>query len=291
MGVSQWWLYDLVVIAIGVLCIWNGASGGARRALGGFIVSAASLIAALLLSVPVSEALYAGFFQDTCQGIVEEKLDDADLAGNMRAALEGQGIYLPYENDELADMIEDFSRNDAAIEQAAGMIGLDADALESELGKALQSAAVEHGDMLPEWAVDAVKDSDSDNTLETIADTTASLLRNDNSEAAAGIEETYVKPVILPFLRMLSFVVISFLLSMLLRMFTAAIPGGDYGALGSVIGGTIGAVKACIYICLVVLLVQCIISMDDGSYPFFSMETVDKTMIFGKLYNIFADIL
>lgn len=291
MGGSQWWLYDLVVIAIGVLCIWNGASGGAQKALGGFIVSAASLIVAVLLSTPVSEAVYAGFFQDTCQELVEEKLDDADIAGNMRGALEAQGIYLPYENDELADMVEEFSSNDEAIEQAATMLGIDADELESELGEALQAAATEHGDMLPEWAAKAVKDDEPKNTLKTVADTTASLLRNDNSAAAEGIESAYVKPAVLPFLKILSFAVISFLLSMLLRLFTAAIPGGNNGAAGTLIGAAIGSVKMCVYLCLMILLVKSIVSMDDGSYPFFSNDTVDRTIIFGKLYDIVTDIL
>lgn len=291
MSGSQWWLYDLVVLAIGILCIWNGASGGAQKALGGFIVSAASLIIAVLLSAPVSEALYAGIFQDACQELVEEKLDDADIAGNMRSALEEQGIYLPYENDELADMVEEFGSNEETIEQAAAMLGVDADELESELGAALQAAATEHGDMLPEWAADAVRDDEPENTLKTVADTTASLLRNDNSAAAAGIESAYVKPAVLPFLKIFSFAAISFLLSMLLRLFTAAIPGGNNGTAGTLIGAAIGAVRMCIYLCLMILLVKSIMSMEDGAYPFFSRDTVDRTLIFGKLYNIVTDIL
>ncbi len=291
MGETEWWLYDLVVIAIGVLCIWNGAAGGAKKALGGFLVCAVSIVAASFLSAPVSEAVYDSFIRTSCRNIVEEKLDETDIAGDLRGTLESHGIYIPYDNDELADMVESFGSSDEALNKAAAVLGTDAEALEDELSDVLDAAVRKHGNVLPDWAEKAVTEPAAGSRLKDVADTTAAVLRNDNSMAAAGIEEMYIKLAAMPFLRVISFAAITFLLCAILRIFTELIPGGSHGAVGTLIGGAVGVGNMVVYIGLAVLLTECIISMGNGEYPFFSDETVGRTLIFGKFYNIITDIL
>lgn len=61
MDVSQWWLYDLVVLAIAILCIWNGVSGGALKSGSSLIIGIVSCIAGVFLSGPVSGMVYDAF--------------------------------------------------------------------------------------------------------------------------------------------------------------------------------------------------------------------------------------
>ncbi len=284
-----WILYDLVIISIAVLCVWNGISEGGYKAVRGFIVTAASLLAAFLLSGPISEGVYNAFFRDTCQEFVEEKLERADVAGNVRGFLEKNGVYIPYSNDEMAQLIEDVQSNGSVAEQAASAIGIDAETLEDYLGDALDYAVESGGDIIPEWAVDSLKKDNGSFSIDKAADTTAALLRNDAGEAASGIEEAYVKPAVIPVIKGVVFTLLAFLLPILLRFVLRTFFGNGTGT-GAALGGLMGGLKACIYIFLVVQLTACIAAAQNGSYPFFSESVIDKTYIFSIFYDMLSDI-
>ncbi len=286
---EYWILYDLVIISIAILCIWNGINEGGYKAVGGFVVTAASLAAAFLLSGTVADGIYNAFFRDTCQEFVEERLESVDVAGNVRGYLEQNGIYIPYSNDEMAQIIEDVHSNGSISERFASAIGIDSKTLDDYLGDAVDYAVESRSEIIPEWAADNIKRDDGGLSIDKAADTAAALLRNDASDAAAGIEEAYVRPAVMPVIKGVVFTLLASLMPLVLR-FVLRVFFGNGTSTGVILGGLMGGLKACIYIFLIVQLTACISGAENGNYPFFSESTINKTYIFSIFYDMLSDI-
>ncbi|MGN0631013.1 MAG: hypothetical protein ACI4JN_06760 [Ruminococcus sp.] len=286
MGEAQWWLYDLVVISIAVLCIWNGMNGGAFRSCGSLVIGIVSCLAASVFSGPVSELAYNAFFKESCQSVISHQLSKNDITGNIRAELENNGIYLPYDNEQIADILDGFSTDDPAVQQAAAMYGLSPSELEREIAGAIDYAIETHDEIIPDWASDAVKKADGSIDVDTAADTAASILRSDYNQASEQIEKNYIKPAITGILKVIAFTVIASVLATVLRTAVLVLPRKKDSYTGMVIGGILGAAKAGIYLYIIVLLVECISSMQSGDYPFYSQRTINQTYLFRIFYEM-----
>ena len=287
MSEAQWWLYDLVVLAVAVLCIWNGVSGGIFRAVGGLAGTVVSCLAAALIAAPVSEMVYDAFFQTRCQSLIVSNLEQIDMTEDVRNSLGQYGVYLPVSDEEIAQMIQSINEEDGLLDQTAALLGLDAEQLRSRLGEAVIDAVETQPGLLPEWAEETLSQSDKSTALDVAADIAAALFSNDYYEAAAGLEQTYLRPAILPVLKVLVFALSAFVISLLLRAVLLVLPSGRNNLLNQLLGGALGLVKTGIYLYLIVLMVSCIASMQNGAYPFFSEGTIERTWIFRILYDAF----
>ena len=291
MSEIHWWLYDLVVIAVVVLCVWNGMSGGIFRAIGGLAASIVSCILAFFIAEPVSEMVYDAFLQKQCQSIVYENLEKADITDDVRRMLEQNGIYLSVTDDEIADIIDTVGEDEELAEQTAAAFGLTADELRDKLGAAITDAVEDHGELLPEWAEKAITETeDKSLVLDVVTDTASAIFTEDRYEASEGLEEMYIRPVVISFLTVIVFIAAAFLIGLILRLILWIIPSGG-GSVNSLLGGAAGLVKAGVYLCLIVLLTSSIVSMQNGEYPFFTMDTVDRTYLFRILYDAIAELI
>lgn len=290
MSESQWWLYDLVVLAVAVLCIWNGISGGIVRAVGGVVMSIISCLLASLIASPVAEMAYDAFFQERCQNMICEKLAQMDVTENIRDYLGQKGIYLPYSDAELAQMFDEIRVDDAQADQAAALLGMDADQLREQLMSAVTDAVNAQEGLIPDWAEKTITEADLNvsGVLNTAADAAAALFSNDYRAAAVNLEKTYIRPAAISLLSVLVFAVSAFFISLLLRMFLIVLPERSPSLGNQLMGGLLGLVKTGIYLYLIVLLVSCIVSMQDGAYSFFYEETINRTYIFRLLYDAFV---
>lgn len=287
MSEAQWWLYDLVVLAVAVLCIWNGVSGGIIRAVGGLACTVVSCLAAALIAAPVSEMVYDAFFQERCQSVIVSNLEQIDMTEDVRNSLGQYGVYLPISDEEIAQMIHNINEEDGLVDQTAALLGMDAEQLRSKLGAAVIEAVESREGLLPEWAEETIAQADESAALDAAAGIAEAVFSNDYYAAAAGLEETYLRPAILPFLKVLVFAAAAFLISLLLRAVQLVLPSGRNSLLNQMLGGVLGLVKTGIYLYLIVLLVSCIASMQNGAYPFFSEGTIERTWIFRIVYDAF----
>ena len=291
MSEIHWWLYDLVVIAVVVLCVWNGMSGGIFRAIGGLAASIVSCILAFFIAEPVSEMVYDAFLQKQCQSIVYENLEKADITDDVRRMLEQNGIYLSVTDDEIADIIDTVGEDEELAEQTAAAFGLTADELRDKLGAAITDAVEAHGELLPEWAEKAITETeDKSLVLDVVTDTASAIFTEDRYEASEGLEEMYIRPVVISFLTVIVFIAAAFLIGLILRLILWIIPSGG-GPVNSLLGGAAGLVKAGVYLCLIVLLTSSIVSMQNGEYHFFTMDTVDRTYLFRILYDAITELI
>lgn len=286
MDVSQWWLYDLVVLAIAILCIWNGVSGGALKSGSSLIIGIVSCIAGVFLSGPVSGMVYDAFLKDTMQSTITKELSNTDITGNIRSELESNGIYLPYDDSQIADMLDGISSDDQYMQQAANMIGIDIDDLKEQIEESIGYAIETNDNIIPQWVSDSVKGSDGKISISAAAGTASAILRDDYAGASQKIEENYVKPVITGVLKTVIFVLITAIFSAILRTVLIVLPNRKGSIAGKFIGAAFGAAKAAIYLYLMVLLVSSISSMQNGMYPFYSKGTINQTYLFRIFYDM-----
>lgn len=286
MDVSQWWLYDLVVLAIAILCIWNGVSGGALKSGSSLIIGIVSCIAGVFLSGPVSGMVYDAFLKETMQSTITKELSNTDITGNIRSELESNGIYLPYDDSQIADMLDGISSDDQYMQQAANMIGIDIDDLKEQIEESIGYAIETNDNIIPQWVSDSVKGSDGKISISAAAGTASAILRDDYAGASQKIEENYVKPVITGVLKTVIFVLITAIFSAILRTVLIVLPNRKGSIAGKFIGAAFGAAKAAIYLYLMVLLVSSISSMQNGMYPFYSKGTINQTYLFRIFYDM-----
>lgn len=286
MGVSQWWLYDLVVAAIAILCIWNGVSSGALKSCSNLIIGIVSCILGVFLSGPVSEMVYDAFLKDTMQSTITKELSNTDIAGNIRSELEDNGIYIPYDNNQIADMLDGISDDDQYMYQAASMIGIDIDDLKEQIEESIGYAIESNDNIIPEWVSNSVKGSGGKVNIGAAADTASAILRNDYTSASKNIERNYIEPVVTGVLKSVVFVLIVIIFSAILRTVLIVLPNRKGSIAGKFIGAALGAAKAAIYLYLIVLLVSSISSMQNGMYPFYSKETINQTYLFRIFYDM-----
>ncbi len=288
MSEAQWWMYDLVVLAIIILCVWNGVTHGLFRAIGGAVISIAACLIASVIMTPCSEMVYDAFLQKPCQNMIVQKLERVDFSDNVRSALEQRGLYLPLSDEQIAQTIQSISENEELAEQTAALLGIDKETLEEKISTALLDAIGSQEELLPDWAKQILEDSDKGVLLDTAADTAAALFSNDYATVSAEIEESYLRPAVLSVLRAVIFAAAAFVISFLLRVILLVLPESKPGTLDALLGGALGLVKASVYLCLIVLLVGGIASIQNGAYPFFSEEVVNRTALFRILYDIFG---
>lgn len=88
----MWWYYDLVVIAVLVLCVWNGMRKGVSRSLMQLAATILSAVIAFAISQPLAEFCYTEFLEKPVVSALEQKLNTVDVAGLVQEKLTENGI-------------------------------------------------------------------------------------------------------------------------------------------------------------------------------------------------------
>ena len=86
------WYYDLVVLAILALCVWNGMRKGVSRSLLQTAATILSAVVALWVSQPLAELCYTEFLEKPVVSAVEGQLNTVDVTGLVQTALSDNGI-------------------------------------------------------------------------------------------------------------------------------------------------------------------------------------------------------
>ena len=101
----MWWYYDLVVIAVLVLCIWNRMRKGLSRSLMQLAATILSAVIAFAISQPLSEFCYTEFLEEPMVSALEQKLNTVDVAGVVQEKLTENGI--PVSEEQVQTILAD----------------------------------------------------------------------------------------------------------------------------------------------------------------------------------------
>ena len=181
------WYYDLVVLAILALCVWNGMRKGVSRSLLQTAATILSAVVALWVSQPLAELCYTEFLEKPVVSAVEGQLNTVDVAGLVQTALSDNGI--PVSREQVQSMLAD-------PEGTAAQYGFDSGWVNQQIDAAADSVEELTNGVLPSWLM---KEIAGDGAVQK--ETAKSVISGDTHTAAQQLVSTYGKPILCSVLR------------------------------------------------------------------------------------------
>lgn len=267
----MWWYYDLVVIAVLVLCVWNGMRKGVSRSLMQLAATVLSAVIAFAISQPLAEFCYTELLEKPVVSALEQKLNTIDVAGLVQEKLTENGI--PVSEEQVQMILAD-------PDGVAAQYGIDAAWLHEQMDAAAVYVEEVTDGVLPEWLVKAAA---SDGELQL--DTAKAVLSGNPRQAAETLVLQYGKPIFCMILRIILFALCFLLLLLLLQAILVCLPMRQMGvSVDMSLGAVAGILKACLLLWLMVLLTRAMVSVTQGTDAFFTEESIQKTYLFRLLY-------
>ena len=258
------WYYDLVVLAILALCVWTGMRKGVSRSLLQTAATILSAVVALWVSQPLAELCYTEFLEKPVVSAVEGQLNTVDVAGLVQTALSDNGI--PVSREQVQSMLAD-------PEGTAAQYGFDSGWVNQQIDAAADSVEELTNGVLPSWLM---KEIAGDGAVQK--ETAKSVISGDTHTAAQQLVSTYGKPILCS-----CFGVLMLLFQAVLFL----IPVQQMGlSVDLVVGALAGLAKAGILLWMMVVLTKVVVSATEGTTPFFTEATIQKTYLFQLLYEL-----
>lgn len=267
------WYYDLVVLAILALCVWNGMRKGVSRSLLQTAATILSAVVALWVSQPLAELCYTEFLEKPVVSAVEGQLNTVDVTGLVQTALSDNGI--PVSREQVQSMLAD-------PEGTTAQYGLDSGWVNQQIDAAADSVEELTNGVLPSWLM---KEIAGDGTVQK--ETAKSVISGDTHTAAQQLVSTYGKPILCSVLQAILFGVCFGVLMLLFQAVLFLIPVQQMGlSVDLVVGALAGLAKAGILLWMMVVLTKVVVSATEGTTPFFTEATIQKTYLFQLLYEL-----
>ena len=91
MGVQLWWFYDVLAVAVLLICIYLSGKKGVFKSVITSVGCVVGAVIAVSVSGAVSDSLYKTAVRDGNISKLEKTLIDTDISSYMGNALEGMG--------------------------------------------------------------------------------------------------------------------------------------------------------------------------------------------------------
>ncbi len=287
---QTWWLYDLTVIAIVVLCVWGGWRRGLLRTVSGLLGYGLASVFAFFLAQPAAEYVYDRWLAVRCEAVLEQKLEEYHLDDTIRQALSGFGVEL---NTAALNAVA--NDPDGAADTFYAVVsqetGLPVNIIESGLSQTIDGAAVQSYTGLPSWMAEAiVPDSLSGRELRNrTVQTAALLLAGDDHSAAAKLTKQYLRPVILSPLKVFMFSLLFLLISVTLQViikWMTCLRRSEAGYLTDrFAGAAVGVLQTVLFLGLMLKLTQWLVTVGENKQVFFNSQAIQKTILFRHMFE------
>lgn len=287
---SSWWLYDLTVAAIVILCVWGGWRKGFFRTLSSLAGYGAAVLLAAVLARPTAEYVYDKWLMQRCCQLLEQKLDACHLDDQIESALSVMGVTLdPATLQQIADHPEDASH--AFYTTISQKTGLPVAAVETALSQTVDTEMLQHETGLPVWMVQAIVPDDmtAKELQNRTVQTAALLLAGDTHTASSTLLRQYLRPALLIPLKAISFSVLFFGISIVLQLllkWLGCLRKTEAGNLwDQSAGAAVGGLTAIVLLIIMIKLTGWLVSAGGGQQAFFRDSVIEKTMWFHYLYD------
>lgn len=287
---QTWWLYDLTVLAILILCVWSGWQRGLLRSIAGLLGYGAAALLAGILAQPAAEYVYDRWLAEPCAAVLEQKLEEYHLADTVQQMLSSYGVQL--DNAVLQQIAaQPDQAADALYSAVSQETGIPTDWLKQGLSQSIDSAAQQMFTGLPEWMTDALLPSNDTAQQQNRAIQSVALVLSSNTEdAAEKLTALYLRPVMVPLIKTFTFSVLFLLISALLQVIIKCISSlrrTETGRLGDqTIGAAVGCVQAVLLLVMMGKLTGWIVEHGAGQLAFFNEAVIGKSVLFQSIYHI-----
>lgn len=288
---QTWWLYDLTVLAVLILCIWSGWRHGVLHAAAKLLGCGLAAVLAGFLAQPAAEFVFDHWAAEPCTAILTEKLEQYPLGETLQQTLSAYGISL---DDTILGQLADDP--DHAADQLYGAIsqrtGLPEELLEQGMVQLLSGAVSQLDTGLPDWMADALIPADSSQLQNRGVQIAALLLTSSTEEAAKELTQTYVRPAFVSVVKTFAFSVLFLLIFTLLQGIIKGMSqmrrtvGGHLA--DQTLGAAAGLVQAVILLVCISVWTKWITEQGAGQLAFFNETSIEKTILFQRIYHIIA---
>lgn len=297
MGSQFWWFYDVLTLAIILVCafIWGrkGAMKGVFAAVGGVL----SLMLAFGISGAVSDGLREIAVKSGDVRKLEQNLSPDTFCDEMAVYLENMGYSIKVDRKKLGDILD---KTDVQYDEAIAKYinNINSSRLENDSQVLVEKVHEGYAAAIGE----IVKKSLSKYAAETAAGEVRKnpdmmqelipLLRHEvSSNAAEYIGENCTAPAYRTMFRLASFAVLFLVLwlalTAIIRSFTVNRDSGSAeGALNHIIGAIMGAAAGAVAVFAVAAAVRLSAVMGSNEMLFFNNQVVEKSFVFRFFYGI-----
>lgn len=284
-----------MLIIVILFCIF-GAKRGIIRSIVLFVTLILSLLIGYVVSGLITEPVYDNCVKNRIVNSVKAPIGKFDVA--------------EFVNKNLFDNIPGFEVSDREIEEALGQSGdisenisdyakskgipISSSIISEKINSLFKDEEVksEVEKSIPSYLVPAFESAAS-NDPQMLGDMLRSFANSDKAEAAEGITEIALKPVILIALRAILFVLCVIAIWIILKIIVAVARIGknkESGGINTVLGGVLGTVKGLIVVFLITAIVSIIFPMlsltKSGSSFGLSEQSINNSVFLRLMSDI-----
>lgn len=286
--------FDIILIAVLVLFIYNGAKKGFVKTVLVIIGYFVALLGGLVVSNLLSPGIYDAFVRNKAEKVVEENIDNINIKSQIKASIKEQNIGIDITDEEISVIIDkggDFAKNFSEYAKSKGS-QLSDSALESKFNNVFTKNTVLKSikDKIPENLYSEVEKY-LNNSKTSISDVITALNNPSKEEGAKELTELVVKPFAIKVIKIIIFI-ITFILLMFVVKFLSSVITKTFklvplvGPLNTFLGGLLGFIQGAIIVFITALIIKVLISLTNNEIMLFNTPTIEETYIFKYIYNI-----
>ncbi|MDE6784917.1 MAG: hypothetical protein K2J26_06060 [Ruminococcus sp.] len=296
MGTQFWWFYDAVTGAVLLVCIFLGAKKGALKSVFSAAACCIAVFAAYAVSGAVSESMHNGMLLKGSVSKIERTISSDTFLSKLSSHLENMGYSLKIDRNKLGNILSEEQQYDEAIVHYINNVN--ARRLEDDESILLEKLHECYGEVIEEIITDA-------SMSKFVAETAADEIRRDSSgiqelipmfrfdesvtPAAKFIAEKYTSPAYRIIFRLISFIILFLVLSLLIicsiNAFMSNREENALNAFSHIIGGILGILTAASVVFTIAAAVRLWAVMGNNEMIFFNNEAVGKTYVFRYFYD------
>ncbi len=295
MGAEFWWFYDVIAVAVLLVCIFISGRKGLLKGTFMALCCALSVFVSFAVSGTISQDLYKNTVRSSNVKKIERNLKSDTFTQKYAAYLENMGYFIKVNPEKLDDIF----KSDKDLDKALCNYVNNVNARKVEENEAVLLEKIREG-----YAV-VMSDIISQSLNKFSAETAAEEIRNDSSgikdflllvldkdklhEASVYITDKYTAEAYITMFRITGFVVLYIALFLIImaviNSFTGKNENGGESTGSHIAGGFIGIITGGIMIFAVSAIIRLWAIMGNNEMLFFNNDVIDSTYIFKYFYD------
>ena len=293
MGEQFAWFFDVIIIGILLICMYNGSKRGFIKSIVSILSLVIACVGAYAISKAVSPPIYDALLQEKIETIFVENIDNINIKSAIKSAIKKQNIDIEISDEQLDSIIN-----------SGGDLALNLQNFVKDTGTQLSSSQLKEkteGVFSTETVLNSIKGKIPENVYKEIQNfidksktsltQTITALNNPNREEGATQLEVIIRPLAISVVQIILFFVFFAILMAILQIVAGIVTKTIsfvpfVGTLNSFLGLVLGLLQGAIIILLITFVLKGIIALTDNELIMFNTATIDKTYILDKLYNL-----
>lgn len=298
MGNQFWWFYDVIAVAIILVCIFFSGRKGTMKAAISTVGYGIALALALGISSSTAETLYKSTLRSSCISRIDDTIKADTFVNKYAAYLDSLGYNLHANNENLTNL---FSSDDYSDEKMIKYI--------NNINGRKIGEDEEVGRLVREGYAVVIRDIAAQNLSKYAAETAAREIRSDSSgmkellplitdveyrtPAAEYIADNYTAPAFVTIYKLIGFILLfaalAILVYFILHQYTSR--DEEHIDVGSHIsGGIIGVIKGGLFVTVAAALIRVWAVMGSDEMLFFNSGVIDDSIIFKYFYTFVSSL-